>query len=111
MICTVTGLAICCSGVLGLPDAHGEALTGAALTIRAFGTVLGPWAGWLVSVSLGLFAFTSVLGCAVQAETVISFLLGRAAVRPCQVLYGLAVFSALCFPWKPYSSWQTCPTL
>ncbi len=96
VICTVTGLAICCSGVLGLPDAHGEALTGAALTIRAFGTVLGPWAGWLVSVSLGLFAFTSVLGCAVQAETVISFLLGRAAVRPCQVLYGSGGFFRRC---------------
>ena len=100
VICTVTGLAICCSGVLGLPDAHGEALTGAALTIRAFGTVLGPWAGWLVSVSLGLFAFTSVLGCAVQAETVISFLLGRAAVRPCQVLYGLAVFFGAVLPME-----------
>ena len=100
VICTVTGLAICCSGVLGLPDAHGEVLTGAALTIRAFGTVLGPWADWLVSVSLGLFAFTSVLGCAVQAETVISFLLGRAAVRPCQVLYGLAVFFGAVLPME-----------
>ena len=100
VICTVTGLAICCSGVLGLPDAHGEALTGAALTIRAFGTVLGPWADRLVSVSLGLFAFTSVLGCAVQAETVISFLLGRAAVRPCQVLYGLAVFFGAVLPME-----------
>ena len=100
VICTVTGLAICCSGVLGLPDAHGEALTGAALTIRAFGTVLGPWADWLVSVSLGLFAFTSVLGCAVQAETVISFLLGCAAVRPCRVLYGLAVFFGAVLPME-----------
>ena len=100
VICTVTGLAICCSGVLGLPDAHGEALTGAALTIRAFGTVLGPWAGWLVSISLGLFAFTSVLGCAVQAETVISFLPGRAAVRPCRVLYGLAVFFGAVLPME-----------
>ena len=68
--------------------------------IRAFGTVLGPWAGWLVSVSLGLFAFTSVLGSAVQAETVISFLLGRAAVRPCQVLYGLAVFFGAVLPME-----------
>ena len=100
VICTVTGLAICCSGVLGLPDAHGEALTGAALTIRAFGTVLGPWAGWLVSVSLGLFAFTSVLGCAVQAETVVSFLLGRAAVPPCRVLYGLAVLGGAVLPME-----------
>ena len=62
--------------------------------------MLGPWAGWLVSISLGLFAFTSVLGCAVQAETVISFLPGRAAVRPCRVLYGLAVFFGAVLPME-----------
>lgn len=61
VICTVTGLAICCSGVLGTADGAGAPLTGAALTIRAFETVLGLWAGWLISISLGLFAFTSIL--------------------------------------------------
>ena len=98
VICTVTGLAICCSGTLGTADGAGRPLTGAALTLRAFETVLGPLAPWLIGVALGLFAFTSVLGCAVQAETTASYLLGPEAVRPCRVLYGLAVFVGAVIP-------------
>ena len=98
VICTVTGLAICCSGTLGAADGNGRPLTGAALTLRAFETVLGPLAPWLIGVALGLFAFTSVLGCAVQAETTASYLLGPEAVRPCRVLYGLAVFAGAVIP-------------
>ena len=100
VICTVTGLAICCSGVLGAAEAAGIPLTGAALTIRAFETVLGPWAGWLISVSLGLFAFTSVLGCAVQMETASGYLLGPAALGPCRALYGLAVWAGAVLPME-----------
>ncbi len=100
VICTVTGLAICCSGGLGAAEAAGIPLTGAALTIRAFETVLGSWAGWLISVSLGLFAFTSVLGCAVQMETVSGYLLGPAALGPCRVLYGLAVWAGAVLPME-----------
>ena len=98
VICSVTGLAICCSGTLGTADGAGRPLTGAALTLRAFETVLGPLAPWLIGVALGLFAFTSVLGCAVQAETTASYLLGPEAVRPCRVLYGLAVFAGAVIP-------------
>ena len=98
VICTVTGLAIRCSGTLGAADGNGHPLTGAALTLRAFETVLGPLAPWLIGVALGLFAFTSVLGCAVQAETTASYLLGPEAVRPCRVLYGLAVFVGAVIP-------------
>lgn len=98
VICTVTGLAVCCSGVLGLPDGTGAPLTGAALPVRAFETVLGSWGGWILSVSLGLFAFTSVLGCAFQAETAAAYLLGGGAVRPCRVLYALAVWLGAVIP-------------
>ena len=98
VICAVTGLAICCSGTLGAADGNGHPLTGAALTLRAFETVLGPLAPWLIGVALGLFAFTSVLGCAVQAETTASYLLGPEAVRPCRVLYGLAAFAGAVIP-------------
>ena len=98
VICSVTGLAICCSGTLGAADGNGHPLTGAALTLRAFETVLGPLAPWLIGAALGLFAFTSVLGCAVQAETTASYLLGPEAVRPCRVLYGLAVFAGAVIP-------------
>ena len=98
VICSLTGLAVCCSGVLGTMDGAGVPLTGAALTIRAFETVLGSGAGWLIGISLGLFAFTSILGCALQAETVTGYLLGSAAVRPCRILYGAAVWAGAVIP-------------
>lgn len=98
VICTVTGLAVCCSGTLGMTDGSGQLLTGAALALRAFETVLGPWAGPLLCVSLGLFAFTSVLGCAVQGESAASYLWGPAALRPFRVLYSLAVLPGALLP-------------
>ena len=62
LICTVTGLAICCSGVL---DSGAE---GAALTILAFRTVLGPLGGVFVSVAVVLFAFSTILGGSIKGK-------------------------------------------
>lgn len=100
VICTLTGLAICCSGVLGAADAAGIPLTGAALTLRAFETVLGRGARWLISASLGLFAFTSVLGCALQGEVSAAYLLGPDAVCPIRFFYCAAVLIGALIPMK-----------
>jgi len=43
VVCTITGLCIASSGVLGTTDASGELVSGAALTIAAFSTALGKW--------------------------------------------------------------------
>ena len=42
VVCTITGLVIASSGVLGMTDAAGEIYTGANLTIRAFESAIGP---------------------------------------------------------------------
>lgn len=86
VVCTVTGLVICCSGVLGAVDGAGNAVDGAALTILAFRSVLGPAGGLLVSVSVVLFAFTSILGGAYQGERAFEYLFGTRRV----LLYRLA---------------------
>ena len=100
VICTLTGLAICCSGTLGAADAAGIPLTGAALTLRAFETVLGRGARWLIGASLGLFAFTSVLGCALQGEVSAVYLLGAGTVRPIRLFYCSAVLIGALVPMK-----------
>ena len=41
VVCTITGLAIASSGILGTTDAAGNLLTGSDVTIAAFETVLG----------------------------------------------------------------------
>ena len=92
VICTVTGLAICCSGVLGTVDSAGVPLDGAALTIRAFQTVLGPWGARFVSLSIVLFAFATIVGWEYQGEVTFTYLTrgrGRLFYR---LMYVLAAF-------------------
>lgn len=57
VVCTITGLAIASSGVLGMKDAAGDYLTGSDITIAAFKTVLGTGGGWLVTIGITLFGF------------------------------------------------------
>lgn len=74
VVCTITGLCIACSGVLGTMDAGGEYITGAALTILAFETTLGDAGAVLVAVSIALFAFSTILGWEYQGEKAFEYL-------------------------------------
>ena len=63
IICMLTGLVVVCSGCLGQVDpSTGKLLTGANLTISAFSTVFGDYGKYIVSLSLALFAYTTILG-------------------------------------------------
>lgn len=74
IVCTITGLAIASSGVLGTVDAAGDLVTGSALTIAAFSTVLGKWGGYLVSIGIVLFAFSTILGWEYHGEKAFEYL-------------------------------------
>lgn len=79
VICTVTGLAVCCSGALEAADG-GNSVDGAALAILAFRSVLGEAGGRCVAASIALFAFSTILGWAFQGETAFAYLTrGRGA--------------------------------
>ena len=92
VICTVTGLCICASGVLGTADASGAPVNGAALTALAFETVLGPLGGLLVDLGIVLFAFSTILGWEFSGEKAFEYLMGRRAVFLYRVLFALAAF-------------------
>lgn len=68
IVCSITGLAIASSGVLGSVDATGEYVTGADLTIAAFQSVLGKPGAIIVAVGILLFAFSTILGWEYQGE-------------------------------------------
>ena len=90
IVCTVTGLAICCSGVLGTVNSAGNPVNGASLTLLAFETVLGPFGARFLAVSIVLFAFSTILGWEYQGEQAFSYLSrgrGRLVYR---ILYVLA---------------------
>lgn len=75
VVCTITGLCIASSGVLGTYEGN-EMVNGASLTILAFETVLGKTGGWLVSIGIVLFAFSTILGWEYHGEKAFEYLLG-----------------------------------
>ena len=74
VVCTITGLAIASSGVLGTTNAAGELLTGSDVTIAAFETILGSAGGWLVTIGITLFAFSTILGWEYHGEKAFEYL-------------------------------------
>ena len=76
IICMLTGLVICSSGCLGQADpATGKLLTGVQLTMAAFGTVFGDTLSKIiVSISLALFAYSTILGWEYYGEKSLEYL-------------------------------------
>lgn len=53
-----------------------QLVEGSPLTIRAFQSVLGPAGGWLVSIGIALFAFSTILGWEYHGEKAWEYLFG-----------------------------------
>ena len=81
IICMLTGLVIASSGVLGVINPEtGELISGAPLTIFAFSTVYGEGAKYIVSISLALFAYSTILGWEYYGEKSLEYLIGNRKV-------------------------------
>ena len=105
VVCTITGLCIASSGVLGTVDAGGELVTGAALTITAFQTVLGEGGAIMVSISIALFAFSTILGWEYHGEKAFEYLFhGPKYNMIYRVIFSLIVYvgatTSLQIAWK-----------
>lgn len=93
VICSITGLALAASGMVGQLDVNGELLTGTALTIAAFQTSFGEFGAVFVSICICLFAFATIVGWAYQGEKAFEFLVKKS--KYCiwyRFVYGLVVF-------------------
>lgn len=80
VICTMTALVILSSGAM-----DGE-LSGSNLSIAAFNESLSG-TGWIVTVSLLFFAFTTVLGWSFYGEKCTEFLFGVKAIAPFRLIW------------------------
>lgn len=76
VVCSVTGLVIASSGVLGSTDASGIPLQGVQLTTAAFSTVLGPAGKYVISTGIILFAFSTIIGWEYHGEKAFEYLTG-----------------------------------
>ena len=91
VICTLTALVILTSGI-SIPYGLDE---GAALTTRAFASVLGPWVSVAISLFLALFAFATILGWGFYGMRCVHYLLGERAEKPFVFLMLLGSFAGI----------------
>lgn len=98
VICSLTGLAIASSGMLGQRDAQGELLNGTALMIAVFSATFGRVGEWMLTLSIALFAFATIIAWEYQGEKAFEYLMGRFhRTGWYRVGYGIAAFlGAVC---------------
>ena len=81
IICSMTGLVLVLTGAWN-GDTAGAAMTGAAFT-----SFYGAVGGALLTVSLALFAFTTILGWNYYGERAVVYLAGRGGILPYRVVF------------------------
>ncbi|HEL2222639.1 TPA: sodium:alanine symporter family protein [Streptococcus suis] len=82
IICTLTGFTILVTDQWSV-----EGLAGAPLTQAAFATVFGNTGSIALTISLVLFAFTTILGWSYYGERCIEFLFGTKSILPYRLLF------------------------
>lgn len=93
VVCSITGLVIASSGVLGTLTESGKLLSGADLTIAAFETALGPIGAYIVTIGIMLFAFSTILGWEYYGEKSLEYLIkAPIAVKVYRLFYSLVAF-------------------
>jgi AGCS family alanine or glycine:cation symporter len=94
VVCSMTGFTIIATGAwMQVDPSTGAGFTGAPLTVRAFSSGLpGSWGGYIVSLGLALFAYSTILGWSYYGEKNIEYLIGTRAVLPYRVLFIIASF-------------------
>lgn len=81
IICTMTGLTLVLTGVW-----YGDA-AGAAMTNTAFSMDYGPVGGIFLTISLALFAFTTILGWNYYGERACQYLFGIKGILPYRLIF------------------------
>lgn len=90
IMCTITGLVLGVTDVFGTVDANGKLLNGASLTLAAFTSVFS-WGGYVVTIGLILFAFTTLLGWAYYGEKCVEYIFGERSIPWYRVIFTLVV--------------------
>lgn len=90
IVCTITGLVLAVTGVLGQNGSNGEMLNGAPLAIKAFSSTI-PGGEYIVTIGLILFAYSTVLAWAYYGEKCFEYLFGEGSVIIYRLLYCLLI--------------------
>ena len=85
VVCSITGLVLVMGGIY----TNGE--TGAALTTNTFNQLLPGPGGWIVTIGLVFFAYSTILGWSYYGEKCAAYLLGERFVLPYRIIYVASV--------------------
>lgn len=88
IICTITGLVIVVTGVLGQTGADGQVLNGSTMALKAFDTVF-PGGSLIVTIAIIPFAYSTILGWAYYGEKCVEYLFGCRYVLTYRILFTL----------------------
>jgi AGCS family alanine or glycine:cation symporter len=95
VVCSMTGFTIIATGAwFQIDPLTGSAYTGSALTVQAFSSGLpGSWGGYIVSIGLALFAFSTILGWSYYGEKSLEYLVGSSRLAiPYRLVFIFAAF-------------------
>lgn len=91
IMCSVTALVLGVTGVFGMVDEAGNIINGASMTVAAFDSVL-MGGGYIVTIGLVLFAFTTLLGWSYYGEKCVEYMFGEKSVPYYRIIFILAIF-------------------
>ena len=86
VLCTITGLILAITGVVGQLDASGKVINGLPLAVRAFNTVF-PFGGTIVNIGALLFGYSTILSWSYSGEKCWEFIFGTSYVMVFRLLY------------------------
>lgn len=87
VVCSITGIALVMSGLY-----TNKGLEGAALTTEAFNQMLPGPGGWIVTIGLIFFAYSTILGWSYYGEKCFGYLFGTKAIFGYRLIYTFTVF-------------------
>ncbi|KAB7706630.1 amino acid carrier protein [Bacillus aerolatus] len=109
IVCTMTGLVLLMTGfwdptggtISGV--AHDATLEGGALTTAAFGSVLGTFGEWIVSLSVIFFGFSTIVGWYMYGEKCFEYIAGLKYINAYRIVYvsatGIGAVASLTTVW------------
>lgn len=92
IVVTCTGMVLVVTGAWYATDAAGQLVPASTMTNLAFSGEIGPLGGWIVTIGLVMFAYSTILGWAYYGERNIERLFGRGAVNIYRLVFAAVVF-------------------
>lgn len=87
VVCTITALALLSSGVWSDGDVQGV-----DLTAKAFASVMGPLGSWIVTITVTMFAFSTLISWSYYGEQGVTYVFGEKGITPYRYVFVAFIF-------------------